>query len=52
MTTSKKLYVCEGKRQVWFLYRNGAIGWNEMELVPGFVLRIAGLGKPGKAKWN
>jgi hypothetical protein len=52
MTTYKKLLVCAGKRQVWFLYRNGAIGWDEMELVPGFVLGIVCLEKPGQAKWN
>jgi hypothetical protein len=52
MTTSKKLLVCAGKRQVWFLCRNGAIGWDEMVLVSGFALGIAGLGKPGQVKWN
>ena len=52
MTTYKKLLVRAVKRQVWFLHRNGAIGWNGMELVPGLVLGIAGLGKLGQAKWN
>jgi hypothetical protein len=52
MKTYKKLLVCEGKRQVWLLYRNGAIGWDEMALVSGFALGIVCLGKPGQAKWN
>jgi hypothetical protein len=34
------------------MYRNGTIGWDEMELVPGFALGIECLGKPGQAKWN
>jgi hypothetical protein len=52
--------MCAGKRQVWFLYRNGAIGWDEMELVSGFALGIGGLESRSKrngirleiAKWR
>ena len=35
-----------------FLYRNGVIEWDEMELISGFAFGILGLGKPGQAKWN
>ena len=43
---------CAGKRQVWRLDWNEAIGGMESSLFPAFECLDAGLERPEQAKWN
>ncbi len=51
-TIARTLQKRAGKRQVWLLHWNEAIGWDEMELVSGlFFVWLACWKRTGQAKW-